>query len=304
MAPLAITDTLALKHTDRRIPQIGFGVWQSQRNQCVESCTNALKAGYRHIDTAQGYSNEAEVGEAVQKSGIPREDIFITTKYVARGKNADEAYESAVESVKKCDPRPDGYVDLFLIHMAAMGSERRKMLWQVLERLRDEGKAKTIGVSNWGPHHLDELKSYAKAWPPAVNQIEVCSSPPPTPQTKNRDDTDAPVAAPLDSAEGCSRLLQQERYRSRGLLPHRPQPEGRRPDAGANRQGTGRHPEPGPHPVLPPEGLGSSAEERQPGQDETERRCVRFRDHRAADGSAGQAGRGRGGCVLSGEHSG
>lgn len=173
MASLAITDTLPVKHTDKQIPQLGFGVWASPRDQCLQSCLNALQAGYRHIDTAQGYQNEAEVGEAVQKSGIPRDQIWITTKFVPKGKTFDEAYESAVQSVQKCDPRPDGYVDLFLIHMANPGKDGRKLLWQVLERLQDEGKAKTIGVSNWGPHHLDELKTYAKNWPPSVNQIEL-----------------------------------------------------------------------------------------------------------------------------------
>ena len=173
MAPLALTDTLPLKHTDRRIPQLGFGVWTSPRDTCVKSCLNALKAGYRHIDTAQGYKNEAEVGEAVQKSGIPRDEIWITTKFVSRGKTADELYKEATECVQKCDPRPNGYVDLFLIHMASPGPDGRKLLWQTLEKIHEEGKAKSIGVSNWGPNHLEEAKGYAKHWPPAVNQIEV-----------------------------------------------------------------------------------------------------------------------------------
>lgn len=173
MAPLSLTDTVAVKHTTKRMPQLGFGVWTSPRDVCVTSCQNALKAGYRHIDTAQGYKNEAEVGEAVQKSGISREDIWITTKFVTTGKTHGEMYESVVESVKKCDPREGGYVDLFLIHMAKPGKEGRRVLWEVLERLKEEGKAKTIGVSNWGPNHLEELKAYAKSWPPSVNQIEL-----------------------------------------------------------------------------------------------------------------------------------
>lgn len=173
MAPLSLADALPVKHTTKRMPQLGYGVWTSPRDVCVQSCQSALKAGYRHIDTAQGYKNEAEVGEAVLKSGIPREDIWITTKFVSKDKTAEEAYEAAVESVKKCDPRPDGYVDLFLVHNATPGSEGRKLLWQVLERIQEEGKAKAIGVSNWGPHHLDELKTYAKYWPPSVNQVEV-----------------------------------------------------------------------------------------------------------------------------------
>lgn len=172
MAPLALTDVLPLKHTDAKIPQLGFGVWASPRGKCVQSCLNALSVGYRHIDTARVYANEKEVGEAVQKSGLPREEIFITTKYEVTG-SPEELYSIAMESVNKCDPRENGYVDLFLIHAPKTGPGGRKKLWQVLERLVDEGRAKSIGVSNYGPNHIEEMKSYAKFWPPAVNQIEL-----------------------------------------------------------------------------------------------------------------------------------
>ena len=172
MAPLALTDTLALKHTSIQIPQLGFGVWASPPGKCVQSCLNALDVGYRHVDTAQAYGNEKEVGEAVQKSGLPREQIFITTKFFPQG-TAEEAYQSALASVQKCDPREGGYVDLFLIHQPKAGLAGRKLAWQVLERLVDEGRAKSIGVSNFGPNHIDQMKAYAKIWPPAVNQIEV-----------------------------------------------------------------------------------------------------------------------------------
>jgi len=172
MSPLALTDTITLKHTGAKIPQLGFGVWDSPRGKCTESCTNALKVGYRHIDTAQGYRNEAEVGEAVKKSDVPRDQLFITTK-ILQDVSADDLYRQASEGVQKCDPREGGYVDLFLIHTPKHGPENRKMIWQVLERLVDEGKARNIGVSNFGADHLDQMKEYAKHWPPAVNQIEL-----------------------------------------------------------------------------------------------------------------------------------
>ena len=177
MARLALSDTLALPK-GAKIPMLGFGVWQSPRGKCVQSCMNAFNAGYRHIDTAQGYTNEAEVGEAVQKCGLPRDQVFITTKFFPDEESADEAYQGASESVKKCDPREGGYVDLFLVHQAKAGPSGRKMMWQVLERLVEEGKAKNIGVSNFGPNHIEEMKAYAKIWPPSVNQIEVsCLAP-------------------------------------------------------------------------------------------------------------------------------
>lgn len=173
MPKLALTDVLPMKGTNVKIPQLGFGVWASPRNVCVTSCVNALKAGYRHIDTAQVYGNEAEVGQAVKQSGLPREEIFITTKIARPGLDAEKSYEQCVESIKKLDDREAGYVDLFLIHNPNVGPAKRKELWQVLERLQSEGKVKTIGVSNYGPKHIEEMKSYAKVWPPMVNQIEV-----------------------------------------------------------------------------------------------------------------------------------
>jgi hypothetical protein len=174
---LALTDTLPLKHSGAKIPMLGFGVWASPTGKCTTSCLNALGAGYRHIDTAQVYGNETEVGQALSKCDLPRDQVFITTK-IFREESEEAVYQSALESIKKCDPRPDGYVDLFLIHQPKSGPSGRKMLWQVLERLVAEGKAKTIGVSNFSPSHIEEMKSYAKIWPPSVNQIEVSLSQP------------------------------------------------------------------------------------------------------------------------------
>lgn len=174
MSDLSIKSTLPLSNTSITIPQLGFGVYRSPTNVCVQSCLAALKAGYRHIDTAQFYANETEVGQAVKESGLKRNDVFLTTKILSAGGSVDASYKKCVESVKKLDPE-QGYVDLFLIHSPNAGCKARKEMWLALERLYEEGKAKSIGVSNWGIGHINEMKDYAKVWPPHVNQIEVSS---------------------------------------------------------------------------------------------------------------------------------
>ncbi|EEY22511.1 2,5-diketo-D-gluconic acid reductase A [Verticillium alfalfae VaMs.102] len=154
------------------MPQLGFGVYLSPPEVCTRSCLKALDIGYRHIDTAQYYGNEREVGRAVQQSGIPRSLLFLTTKILTAGPSFDESYRKCVESISNLDPN-EGYVDLFLIHSPNCGESQRQTLWQVLERLHTEGKAKSIGVSNFGIQHIEGLKKTAKIWPPQVNQIEV-----------------------------------------------------------------------------------------------------------------------------------
>jgi len=173
MAPkLTINDLIALPNSAAKIPRLGFGVYLSHGNQCTTSCLNALKAGYRHIDSAQMYGNEKEVGEAVRQSGLKRSDIFITTKILSPGGSVEKSYESLLDSVRKIDGE-DGYVDLFLIHAPSSGSSGRKEMYQALEKLLEAGKTRSIGVSNWGVGHLEETKTYAKLWPPHVNQLEV-----------------------------------------------------------------------------------------------------------------------------------
>ncbi|KAI1771712.1 NADP-dependent oxidoreductase domain-containing protein [Hypoxylon cercidicola] len=172
MAKGAIVDALTLPNSVK-IPQLGFGVYKSPTNVCVQSCLTALKCGYRHIDTAQFYGNESEVGKAVRQSGLSREDVFLTTKILTPGGSVDQSYRQCEESVRKLDSGENGYVDLFLIHSSSPGSEKRKELWQALERLYEQGKAKSIGVSNFGIGHIEELKTFAKVWPPHVNQIEL-----------------------------------------------------------------------------------------------------------------------------------
>ncbi|KAH7072782.1 NADP-dependent oxidoreductase domain-containing protein [Paraphoma chrysanthemicola] len=168
----SITSTLALPESKYKIPQIGFGVYLSPPEKCVKSCLTAFEAGYRHIDTAQYYENEDSVGNALRESKLPREDVYITTKILSAGKDAESTYKKVVESVEKLAGK-DGYVDLFLIHTPNGGAEARKLMWQALEKAKQEGKVRDIGVSNYGIQHIEEIKSIGKVWPPAVNQIEL-----------------------------------------------------------------------------------------------------------------------------------
>lgn len=170
---ITIDSTLPLVNSSVKIPRLGFGVYLSPAEVCEKSCSTALKAGYRHIDTAQYYQNEAQVGDAVRNSGIPRSEVFLTTKILAAAGSVEKSYQKCVESVKMMDSSDKGYVDLFLIHSPNAGSKARKEMWLALEKLHEEGKAKAIGVSNFGIGHIRELKEYAKTWPPHVNQIEV-----------------------------------------------------------------------------------------------------------------------------------
>ena len=169
---LALTDTLPIRDSSVRIPRLGFGIYQSSRDVCLKSCLTALKTGYRHIDSAQFYQNESEMGEAARQSGIPRAELFLTTKILSGGGSPEATYKKCLESVKKVDGE-EGYVDLFLIHSPNAGAVARKEMWQALERLEGEGRAKSIGVSNFGIGHIEEMKSWARIWPPHVNQIEV-----------------------------------------------------------------------------------------------------------------------------------
>lgn len=169
---LNISSTLAMTNS-LKIPSLGFGVYQSPASVCKQSCLSALQAGYRHIDSAQFYANEAQVGAAVKESGLKRGDVYLTTKILSTGGSVEKSYQKCVNSVRKMDPSNDGYVDLFLIHTPNGGSKARKEMWLALEKLHEEGKAKSIGVSNFGIGHIKEMKDYAKVWPPHVNQIEL-----------------------------------------------------------------------------------------------------------------------------------
>ncbi|KAG0222883.1 hypothetical protein BGW41_005803 [Actinomortierella wolfii] len=155
----------------RRIPLLGLGVYELEQGKQAEECILwALEAGYRHIDTASLYGNEVSVGNAIRKSGIPREQIFVTTKLW----DDDQGYEKALEA---CDLSLEklglDYIDLYLIHSPCCGAELRLESWKALEKLVTQGKVKSIGVSNYGVHHLKELLGSNPTIRPVVNQIEV-----------------------------------------------------------------------------------------------------------------------------------
>jgi diketogulonate reductase-like aldo/keto reductase len=168
---LNINSTLPISSSKYKIPQIGFGVYLSPPEKCVNSCLKALEAGYRHIDTAQYYENESSVGNALQQGKVPREEVYITTKILSAGNDAESTYKKVAESVEKLAGK-GGYVDLFLIHTPNGGPEARKLMWQALEKAKQEGLVRDIGVSNYGIQHMEEIKSIGKVWPPVINQIE------------------------------------------------------------------------------------------------------------------------------------
>lgn len=180
MAPGSISETVQLRNSVQ-IPRLGFGVYKSPPDLCVQSCLYALRCGYRHIDTAQFYANESQVGAALQKSGLPRSAVFLTTKILSAAGTVETSYQQCLGSLDKLDP-VNHYVDLFLIHSPNSGAEKRKEMWLALEKLYKEGKARSIGVSNFGIQHIEEMKQYAEVWPPQVNQIEVVK---PTPQLRS-----------------------------------------------------------------------------------------------------------------------
>jgi len=151
------------------IPQLGFGVFQIDPSDTVEAVSTALETGYRHIDTAQMYGNEAEVGEAVAKSDIPRDQLWITTKCNNSNHGYDDAQSALDESLQKMGL---DHVDLYLIHWPLPGKDLYVETWKGLEKAYQDGKTRAIGVSNFQPHHLDRLLSETDTVP-AVNQIEL-----------------------------------------------------------------------------------------------------------------------------------
>ena len=148
------------------VPANGFGVYQISKEDCKESVLTALKTGYRHIDTAQSYFNESEVGEALKESDVPRKEIFLTTKVWIDNYGEGKTYDSVVESLKKLQT---DYLDLILLHQP-VGDYYAA--YRDLEKLYEEGKVRAIGVSNFYPDRLVDLCMFAKI-KPMVNQIEV-----------------------------------------------------------------------------------------------------------------------------------
>ncbi|KAF9451832.1 Aldo/keto reductase [Macrolepiota fuliginosa MF-IS2] len=168
MAGFAINSTIRLS-SGSQIPRLGFGVYQISKDETKASVLEALKVGYRHIDTAQLYKNEQEVGEAVREFGIPREQIYITTKLRSDAKGYDSASEAIDGSLKRLNM---DYVDLFLIHDPLAGAAARKATWKALIDAKKAGKIKDIGVSNYNLNHLEEIEAGGLELP-AINQIEL-----------------------------------------------------------------------------------------------------------------------------------
>ena len=160
------------------IPVLGFGTWKAENGEIAyQSVLEALKAGYRHIDTAAIYKNEESVGRAIQDSGITREEIFVTSKLWNTNHNYEQARQAFEESLEKLDL---DYLDLYLIHWSNpkplrendQWKIRNAEVWRAMEDLYQEGKIRAIGVSNFLPHHLDALLETAKILP-AVNQVRL-----------------------------------------------------------------------------------------------------------------------------------
>jgi 2,5-diketo-D-gluconate reductase A len=154
-----------------RIPQFGFGVFLVKPEETVQAVSTALEAGYRHIDTAQGYGNEKEVGQAIARSGLARSDVYVTTKLNNGAHRPDDARAAFDGSLKALGV---DYVDLFLIHwpLPTRYDGDYVSTWKTLEEFYREGRARSVGVSNFQPHHLRRLHQDCEITP-AVNQIEV-----------------------------------------------------------------------------------------------------------------------------------
>lgn len=148
-----------------KMPVLGYGVYQVSKEECERCVLDALKAGYRSLDTAQSYFNEEEVGTAIEKSGVPREDIFLTTKVWVEHYGYDECRKSVEESLKKLKT---DYIDLMLLHQPFSDYYGA---WRALEDLYEEGVLRAIGVSNFYPDRLVDIASFAKITP-MVNQVE------------------------------------------------------------------------------------------------------------------------------------
>ena len=167
LSPLNISSRITLQDGNS-MPLFGLGVWAAQSGkETYDAVFSALKTGYRHIDTAEMYGNEKDVGNAVIDSGLNRDEVFVTTKLWDSGLGYDHALKAFDVSLQKMNL---DYVDLYLIHWPEKGSQLK--IWRALERIKKEGRSRSIGVSNFAPRHLKELLVEGSEHP-AVNQIEL-----------------------------------------------------------------------------------------------------------------------------------
>ncbi|MFB0841532.1 aldo/keto reductase [Paenibacillus oleatilyticus] len=166
MTAIQRNDTTVLNN-GVRMPWLGLGVWKTKEgDEVVQAVQHALEAGYRSIDTAAVYGNEAGVGQAIQASSIPRDQLFITTKVW----NADQGYDSTLQAFEESRRKLQlEVIDLYLIHWP--GKDKYKETWKALEKLYKDGLVRAIGVSNFKVHHLEDLLQDSEIVP-AVNQVE------------------------------------------------------------------------------------------------------------------------------------
>ncbi len=165
----AISIPIVTLHDGVRIPQLGFGVFQVPPEDTQGVVEEALTVGYRHIDTAAAYRNEKGVGAAIAASGLPREDVFVTTKLW----NAKQGFEATLAAFDASLERLGfDYVDLYLIHWPVPAADRFVDTWRAFERIHEEGRARTIGVSNFRIEDLERLERETETRP-TVNQVEL-----------------------------------------------------------------------------------------------------------------------------------
>jgi len=147
-------------NSGHKIPVLGYGVYQTPAAECEEVTLHAFRSGYRHVDSARVYRNEQPCADAIRKSGLKREEIFFTSKVPPKSMNYEDAKKSieSTFSQTKLD-----YVDLYLLHAPYGGKEGRLGAWKALAEAQKAGKIRSIGVSNYGVHHLDELEEYIKS---------------------------------------------------------------------------------------------------------------------------------------------
>ncbi|MFQ3275145.1 MAG: 2,5-diketo-D-gluconate reductase B, partial [Candidatus Nanohaloarchaea archaeon] len=156
-----------LELQDEKIPALGFGTWQLKEEDCVKGVKTALEKGYRHIDTAQAYGNEEQVGQGLKESDVEREDIWLTTKLWRDNLNREDLKESVHKSLEKLGIE---YVDLLLIHWPFKEMDLKAVL-EEMNDLVEEGKVRNIGVSNFTPEQMEKAREYSDV-PLLTNQVE------------------------------------------------------------------------------------------------------------------------------------
>ncbi|MDB5523312.1 MAG: 2,5-diketo-D-gluconic acid reductase [Rhizobium sp.] len=156
-------------HDGNTIPQVGLGVWQTPNDVATPSVRAALEAGYRHVDTAAIYGNEQGVGEGIRASGIDRKEIFLTTKLWNDVQGYDSALKAFDESLKRLGT---DYVDLYLIHWPSPSRNQYAESWKALVKLQEEGRARSVGVSNFSVEHLERIIGETGVTP-VLNQVEL-----------------------------------------------------------------------------------------------------------------------------------